>query len=363
MKVYLVGGAVRDQLLGRDPKDKDYVVVGATPEMMLALGYKQVGADFPVFLDDEGTEYALARTERKSGTGYNGFTCDFNPSTTLEDDLRRRDLTINSMARDEETGELIDPFNGKDDLDNKRLRHTSEAFAEDPLRVLRVARFAARYEDFCIVQETLNLMTKLVNDGEMETLTTERVWLEMEKALMEKTPARFPVLLEMCGAWDRLFPELGLNGLNALDRAVADNLTFDERFVAMCSNTWLPKIDNLLERFKAPAEIGRLAHNVFRISNACRFEDSQGVNWLALLKSVDAYRRPPGLTQACNVARCCGDDDLSKFADCLEAAYYATAGVSFHSLTAEEKAGKGAALGEAIDTHRQKILSQLILTF
>src|SRR5208282_1859428 len=188
MKVYLVGGAVRDELLQRPVKDRDYVVCGSTPEEMLSLGYEQVGADFPVFLHPiTKCEYALARTERKSGKGYQGFTVDFDPTITLEDDLRRRDLTINAMAKDLETGEIIDPFDGLHDLQDRTLRHVSPAFAEDPLRVLRVARFCARY-NFKIAQRTLDLMSHLVQVGELDHLTPERVWVEIEKGLSEASP-------------------------------------------------------------------------------------------------------------------------------------------------------------------------------
>ena len=178
MKIYLVGGAVRDALLGLPIKDKDWVVVGATPQGMLNAGYQQVGRDFPVFLHPQTREeYALARTERKSGSGYTGFTCYAAPDVTLEDDLQRRDLTINAMARDDD-GEIIDPYNGLDDLENRLLRHVSPAFSEDPLRVLRVARFAARYAHlgFRIADETMTLMREMNAAGELEHLTPERVW-------------------------------------------------------------------------------------------------------------------------------------------------------------------------------------------
>ncbi|MFH6955605.1 tRNA nucleotidyltransferase, partial [Pseudoalteromonas sp. XMcav1-K] len=187
MKIYLVGGAVRDKLLNRPIKESDYVVVGSTPEELLALGYQQVGSDFPVFLHPETKdEYALARTERKSGQGYTGFICDFTPDVTLEEDLIRRDLTVNAMAEDE-SGNIIDPFNGQTDLEQKRLRHVSDAFCEDPLRILRVARFAARYHylGFTIAPETVLLMQEMVAQGEINTLTKERIWLEIEKSLAD----------------------------------------------------------------------------------------------------------------------------------------------------------------------------------
>ena len=210
MKVYLVGGAVRDQLLGLPVKDRDWIVVGADPATLLSLGYQQVGKDFPVFLNPKTKEeYALARTERKSSAGYTGFICDFSPTITLEQDLIRRDLTINAMAQSED-GEIIDPYGGKQDLENRILRHISPAFSEDPLRVLRVARFAARYHSlgFKIASETLSLMAELAQSEELQHLTAERVWLETEKALNEKNPEIYFETLHKTGALKVLFPEI-----------------------------------------------------------------------------------------------------------------------------------------------------------
>lgn len=210
MKVYLVGGAVRDQLLGLPVKDRDWIVVGATPATLLSLGYQQVGKDFPVFLNPKTKEeYALARTECKAGAGYTGFICDFSPTITLEQDLIRRDLTINAMAQSEDGG-IIDPYGGKQDLENRILRHISPAFSEDPLRILRVARFAARYHSlgFKIASETLSLMAELAQPGELQHLTAERVWLETEKALNEKNPEIYFETLHKTGALRVLFPEI-----------------------------------------------------------------------------------------------------------------------------------------------------------
>jgi tRNA nucleotidyltransferase (CCA-adding enzyme) len=210
MKVYLVGGAVRDELLGRTVAERDWVVVGATPQQMLDAGYRQVGRDFPVFLHPEtGEEYALARTERKTGPGYRGFELSFSPDVTLEDDLRRRDLTINAMARDE-SGALVDPHGGLADLEARRLRHVSDAFNEDPVRILRVARFLARYErlGFAIAPETLARMRAMVVAGEADTLVPERVWQETGKALAEPSPAAWLRALRGCGALARVLPEL-----------------------------------------------------------------------------------------------------------------------------------------------------------
>ncbi|PJG83319.1 multifunctional CCA addition/repair protein [Caviibacterium pharyngocola] len=210
MQIYLVGGAVRDKLLGLAVKDRDWLVVGATPQELLAQGYQQVGKDFPVFLHpDSKEEYALARTERKNGAGYTGFICDFSPHISLEEDLLRRDLTINAIAQDAQ-GELHDPYHGISDLNQRILRHVSPAFAEDPLRVLRVARFAARYHHlgFRIAEETFALMKQITRSGELRHLTPERVWQETEKALNERHPEIYFETLRQIGALAVLFPEI-----------------------------------------------------------------------------------------------------------------------------------------------------------
>ena len=210
MQVYLVGGAVRDHLLRHPYHEKDYVVVGATPEQLIAQGYQAVGKDFPVFLHPKTKEeYALARTERKSGQGYHGFEFFTNPNVTLTEDLIRRDLTINAMAMDDD-GKIYDPYGGKKDLDEKILRHVSNAFTEDPLRVLRVARFAARYAQygFSIANETLQLMQQLAESGELQLLTPERVWKETSRALMENHADIYFDVLRQCGALKVLFPEI-----------------------------------------------------------------------------------------------------------------------------------------------------------
>jgi tRNA nucleotidyltransferase (CCA-adding enzyme) len=210
MKVYLVGGAVRDELLGRPVGERDWVVVGATPEEMRAAGFRQVGKDFPVFLHPEtAEEYALARTERKTGRGYHGFELRFSPDVTLEEDLRRRDLTINAMAKDA-AGALVDPWGGRRDLEARTLRHVSEAFAEDPVRILRVARFLARFQPlgFTVAAETLARMRAMVAAGEADALVPERVWQETERALGEPAPASWLRVLRECGALARVLPEL-----------------------------------------------------------------------------------------------------------------------------------------------------------
>ncbi|TDF38687.1 multifunctional CCA addition/repair protein [Alteromonadaceae bacterium M269] len=210
MQIYLVGGAVRDELLGRPVKDKDWVVVGATLQDLLDLDYQQVGNDFPVFLHPKTKdEYALARTERKQGQGYNGFICDFSSDITLEQDLIRRDLTVNAIAKDTD-GNIFDPFHGQKDIEDKVLRHVSPAFEEDPLRVFRVARFAARYASigFSIAPETMELMTKISNSGELESLTAERIWKETSRAILEQSPQIYFEVLKQCGALGYWFSEI-----------------------------------------------------------------------------------------------------------------------------------------------------------
>jgi len=263
MKIYLVGGAVRDRLLGLAVKEKDWVVVGATPQQMLAQGFQQVGKEFPVFLHPKThEEYALARMERKTGPGYKGFSFDTAPSVTLEEDLRRRDLTINAMAETED-GTLIDPYHGKKDLDAKRLRHVSAAFSEDPVRILRVARFAARYAylGFHVAPETMVLMREMVTSGEVNALVPERVWKELERALSEKNPEVFFGVLEECGALAVLFPELtqASVGMAALKQAVL--LTEDTivRFAALLHAGTKDTINTLCKRYRAPNEYQKLA--------------------------------------------------------------------------------------------------------
>jgi tRNA nucleotidyltransferase (CCA-adding enzyme) len=208
LAIYCVGGAVRDELLGLPVKDYDYVVVGATPDDMLRLGYRAVGKDFPVFLHPETqAEYALARTERKSGKGYKGFVVQATPNVTLEQDLARRDFTVNAIAKSAD-GVLIDPYKGQADIQHKILRHVSDAFVEDPVRILRAARFSARYTDFSIAPETMQLMQQMAANGEVDALVPERVWQELSLGLMEAQPSRMFDVLRNCGALEKILPEL-----------------------------------------------------------------------------------------------------------------------------------------------------------
>ena len=250
-QTYIVGGAVRDELLGLAVKDKDYVVVGATAQAMLDAGYKPVGKDFPVFLHPKTHhEYALARTERKTSAGYKGFVVHASPEVTLEEDLARRDLTINAIAKGAD-GKLIDPFNGVADIQTKTLRHVSDAFAEDPVRILRIARFAARFTDFTLAPETLALMRQMVAAGEVDALVSERVWQELSKGLMEAQPSRMFELLRACGALQKILPELdklwgvpqppqyhpeidtGVHVMMVIDYAAKQKFSLSVRFAAL----------------------------------------------------------------------------------------------------------------------------------
>ena len=279
---YVVGGAVRDELLGLPVQDRDYVVVGATPEEMVAAGFKPVGKDFPVFLHPKThEEHALARTERKSGRGYKGFTVYSAPDVTLEQDLARRDLTINAIAKAPD-GTLVDPFDGKTDLQNRVLRHVSEAFAEDPVRVLRVARFAARFE-FRIADETMALMTRMVASGETDHLVPERVWQEFARGLAEPHPGRMFEALERCGLRAKLLPEL---------RQLPKNWSgpLPVRFAVLCWPLAEAEIDALCERLRVPNEERELALLTCRTKSL--LHASQASELLNLFKRADAFRRP-----------------------------------------------------------------------
>ena len=301
MKIYEVGGAVRDELLGLPVKDRDYVVVGATPEEMIELGFRPVGRDFPVFLHPEThEEHALARTERKTARGYHGFEFYSAPDVTLEQDLARRDLTINAIARDED-GMLIDPFDGAEDLSAGILRHVGPAFPEDPVRILRVARFAARF-GFDIAPETFELMRAMVANGEVDALVPERVWQELARGLMEKRPSRMIEVLQECGALERIAPELATifetpeasqSALDALDKAAEDEASLEVRFAALARALDPYAVEALAGRLKLPASVRELATLAARHANTIEDAlelDAESV--LDLLNAADAWRRP-----------------------------------------------------------------------
>jgi tRNA nucleotidyltransferase (CCA-adding enzyme) len=305
MKIYSVGGAVRDELLGLPVADRDYVVVGAAPEQMIELGYKPVGKDFPVFLHPAThEEYALARTERKTARGYHGFEFHAAPDVTLEQDLARRDLTINAIAKDE-TGNIIDPFGGGADLKARLLRHVGPAFVEDPVRILRVARFAARL-DFAVAPETMRLMREMVANGEADALVAERVWQELSQGLMERQPSRMFRTLAECGALAVVLPELagqfvGVAGKRtpaALDAAAARGLGLAERFALSMIRADEAAISALCERLRLPQDCRELALLAARyhadIENSPALQ-ADAVLWL--LQNTDALRRPARFMQ------------------------------------------------------------------
>ncbi|WP_414830013.1 CCA tRNA nucleotidyltransferase [Alteromonas sp. H39] len=296
MQTYLVGGAVRDELLGRKVTERDWVVVGATPQQMLDAGYTQVGKDFPVFLHPKTKEeYALARTERKAGQGYTGFICDASASVTLEQDLQRRDLTVNAIAQTQD-GELIDPYNGKQDLENKVLRHVSDAFSEDPLRVFRVARFATRYHylGFTIATDTLSLMTAMATSGELSTLTAERVWQETARSLMERSPAIYFSVLTQCQALPVWFPELPSPPhavYEALAEAAMLALPLEIRFSCLCTALTTEAVNSLSKRLKMPNAVSSLALLAAKLSDS--MQASLHAHALVdLFDTADAWRKP-----------------------------------------------------------------------
>ncbi|HET7199141.1 MAG TPA: multifunctional CCA tRNA nucleotidyl transferase/2'3'-cyclic phosphodiesterase/2'nucleotidase/phosphatase [Burkholderiales bacterium] len=346
MKAYVVGGAVRDELLGQPVRDRDYVVVGATPDEMVGAGFKPVGKDFPVFLHPEThEEYALARTERKSGRGYKGFTIHAAPDVTLEDDLRRRDLTINAMAKDE-SGALVDPFGGREDLRNRVLRHVSEAFAEDPVRILRVARFAARF-GFSVHPSTLALMKRMVESGETDYLVPERVWQEFSKGLMEQVPERMFEVLESCGLRPRLLPEI--QSFVKLEGSLA------QRFARLAWPLQEAEVEALCERLRAPNEVRELALLAARnrvALRAARLATPRAL--LELLKRSDAFRRPERFRDLLEVAaRDVPVVDTSRLERALAAAWSVNAG----EVAANAAPGK---IAEAIDAARAAAIEKAL---
>ena len=342
MQTYIVGGAVRDELLGRPNADRDYDVVGATPEAMLAQGFRPVGKDFPVFLHPEThEEYALARTERKTGRGYHGFAFHAAPDVTLEDDLARRDLTINAMAKAAD-GRLIDPFDGQRDLQARVLRHVGPAFAEDPVRILRLARFAARFSDFSVAPETLALMRGMVADGEVDHLVAERVWQELAKGLMEDKPSRMIEVLRDCGALARLLPEVdklfgvpqradyhpevdtGIHTLMVVDQSARRGFVLPVRFSALTHDLGkaetpadiLPRhlgheersvrlTEQLCARLRVPNDCRDLALLMARYhGNVHRAGDLKASTLVTLFEKTDALRRPERFRQLLEACLC-----------------------------------------------------------
>ena len=404
MRIYLVGGAVRDNLLQRPVVDRDYVVVGATPEDLLALGYKPVGKDFPVFLHPQtGEEYALARTERKSGHGYHGFVFQTDASVTLEQDLARRDLTINAIAQDAD-GTLIDPYHGIRDIDKRVLRHVSATFVEDPVRVLRVARFAARFATlgFIVAGDTMALMQQMVRDGEVDHLVSERVWSETRKALGEAQPSAFLRVLREAGALRRLLPEVdALYGVPQradfhpeIDTGIhvemvlnaAAQIAPGDDLVGFCALTHdlgkaltpldeLPRhigheqrgvapLRELCARLKVPTEHAALAELVCREHlNAHRAFELKAATVLKLLTALDALRRP---TRLDTFLAACTADKRGRLGhendDYPQAAYLRKARAAAAAVIATpfvEQGLIGPAIGAAMDVARCRAIGVL----
>ena len=342
MQIYIVGGAVRDELLGRPNTDRDYVVVGATPEQMQAKGFRPVGKDFPVFLHPRTQEeYALARTERKSGHGYHGFTFHATPDVTLEEDLARRDLSINAMAKADD-GTLIDPFCGQRDLAARILRHVGPAFAEDPVRILRTARFAARFSDFTVAPETMALMRGMVANGEADHLVAERVWQELAKGLMEECPSRMFAVLRDCAALARLLPEIdalfgvpqradyhpevdtGIHTMLVIDQSARYDFPLPVRFAALTHDLGkattptdlLPRhhghearsvtlVEQLCARLRVPNDCRDLALLTARHhGNIHRASELKASTIVTLFEKTDALRRPERFRQLLDACRC-----------------------------------------------------------
>lgn len=350
MQIYLVGGAVRDKLLELPVKEKDWVVVGAKPDDLINKNFKKVGKDFPVFLHPETQEeYALARVERKTGKGYYGFVCDSSETVTLEEDLKRRDLTINAIAQNEK-GEIIDPYNGKKDLENKILRHVSSSFTEDPVRILRIARFLARLygHGFAIADETKLLMNDMVKSGELDHLVPERVWKELSRALMEPYPTQFFLCLRECGALEKIFPSLnklwgipqnikyhpevdtGLHVMLSLEKAVELGAELDVRFAVLCHDLGkgttpadiLPShigheergvnlVKQWCKQYRVPKNITELSIKVSRWHLHChKIKELKAKTILKLFSGLDAFRNSDNIDK---FALACKADSLGRY--------------------------------------------------
>jgi tRNA nucleotidyltransferase (CCA-adding enzyme) len=403
MEVYLVGGAVRDDLLGLPVVERDWVVVGATPDELLARGFRPVGKDFPVFLHPEShEEYALARTERKTAPGYHGFSIHAAPDVTLEDDLLRRDLTINAMARDAR-GQLIDPHRGARDLEERWLRHVSPAFAEDPVRTLRVARFSARYAPlgFRVAPETLDLMRAMVADGEIDHLVPERVWAETVRALGEPRPGKFIETLRECGALARIFPELdrlfgvpqppshhpeidtGFHTLLALEQAVRLEADAVTRFAVLVhdlgkgatpADEWPRHLGHeqrgadlvraFCQRLRVPNMYRELGVLTALFHTHChRALELRPKTLLNTLKGLDALRKPQRFEQflvACEAdarGRLGLENRAYPQADFMRRVYQATAGAPVHPLLAQGLSGL--TLAEALQRDRLAAITEV----
>ncbi len=357
MKIYLVGGAVRDELLGLVVKEQDWVVVGATPEEMLKSGYRQVGRDFPVFLHPvTNEEYALARTERKVGRGYTGFEFDTSPDVTLEEDLIRRDLTINAIAKKAD-GDFFDPYHGRDDIQNKLLRHVSQAFTEDPVRILRVARFAARFTQFGfkVAAETIVLMKEMVRSGEINALVAERVWKELERALSEKNPEQFFQVLSDCDALEILFPaiQLSSDGISALQRATQFTDDLQIRFAILLHDLPSAEIKKIGERYRVPNDYQELALLVAAHLEKYQTIDQQ-VSIIPFFHALDAFRREQRMRKF--ILACFAITQNQKAADKIHLYFEAAKSVDAKKIAMQFK---GKEISEQLDLAREKAIEKI----
>ncbi|TFL14945.1 tRNA CCA-pyrophosphorylase [Pusillimonas caeni] len=380
LEVYVVGGAVRDKLLGLPAGDRDWVVVGGTPEDMTARGFLPVGGDFPVFLHPVSKEeYALARTERKSGRGYKGFTFYTGPDVTLEDDLRRRDLTVNAIAQAPD-GSLIDPWDGHRDIERKVLRHVGEAFAEDPVRLLRLARFAARFADFSVASETMALSRRLVDEGEVDALVPERVWREVAKGLQTRSPARMFDVLAQAGALARIMPGLRFDEEIArqLDCAVRADLALAQRFALLCRKS--PEPELIGRHVRAPSECIDYARLLPALaaaleglhkgaetaggasSNVDALHAADGTHalapgrmeaWLDLIERNDGLRKPQRFLNLLQAAQCVTEVDLPGWRQRLDAVRAIDAGAVAKAAGGEPERIKAALRQARLDALRR----------
>ena len=362
MKIYLVGGAVRDELLGREVHERDWVVVGANPDTMLKLGYQPVGKDFPVFLHPQThEEYALARTERKTAAGYTGFVCYASEEVTLEEDLKRRDLTINAIAKSE-SGELIDPYGGQSDLRAGILRHVSPAFEEDPVRILRVARFAARFANFRVHPDTMTLMSSMSQTRELDALVPERVWRELERALQEPFLVEFFTVLQSCQAMAKLFPELEKILVDALARSVKLSSESPVRLAVLLHSISNTSIKQFSKRLRIPNVYSDLACMVSRWhTDYAKLLNLNAGDWLNLLNQTDAFRRPERFGQfllAC--AATLSDASLGlQYNHYLETALEQTRKVMGIAFLLN-KGLKGQALGQELNKQRERVIAEYL---
>lgn len=356
MNIYLVGGAVRDQLLGIPIKEKDWVVTGATVQDMLNQGFRQVGKDFPVFLHPEThEEYALARIERKTGRGYTGFTFDTSPTVTLEEDLLRRDLTINAIAQTPD-GEIIDPYHGQDDLDKKILRHVSSAFAEDPVRILRVGRFAARF-GFPVADETITLMKQMVTSGEVDALVPERVWKELERALTEKYPFQFFAVLEQCGALEILFPQISIHhpGVIALKQEIHLPTNSQVHLAILLHTLSTEEINIFCDRYRVPNQHRELALLVTEyLSDYQRAKHLNAAELFQLFTHLDAFRRSIRFKEFLTVCEICSPNSTSLW---LYDIFHVAANIPVDDISTMFK---GKEIGEKIKQARIHAIEQLL---